>query len=177
MPADLLPDALPRCPSTVKSALSTTITKCGFPVDTSTPGTCTPPGIVTVRGANCGTPMPVVTSTDKLVAGAHRVDVAHAHARVCLDLQLVAGLRADRLRHPRRHAARSVAADLRDRAVRIVQANAPRLRSRPCEELDAVRADAGVARAQRSRQFGPVATAAPPLPSQSENRCRRRAPW
>ncbi len=52
-----------RCPSTANSASSTTITKCGLPVETSTPSTRTPPGIVTVLEANAGTPMPIVTST------------------------------------------------------------------------------------------------------------------
>ena len=46
------------CPSTANSALSTKITKCGLPVETSTPSTRTPPGIVTVRGANQAPPCP-----------------------------------------------------------------------------------------------------------------------
>ena len=70
--------------------------------------------------------------------------------------ELFARLRAERMRHPRGHAAGAVAADLGDRAVGIVQPDAAGFRAGPGEELDAVGADAGVARAETPRQFGPV---------------------
>ena len=67
------------------------------------------------------------------------------------------GCEAERLGHPRGHAARAVAADLGDGAVGVVQADAAGvLGPGPGEELDAVGADAGVARAEPPRQVSPI---------------------
>jgi hypothetical protein len=50
-------------PATANAVSSTAITKCGLPVETSTPAISVPSASVTVRGAKLGMPMPVVTST------------------------------------------------------------------------------------------------------------------
>src|ERR1035441_5107412 len=81
------------------------------------------------------------------------IDVAHSRARVGFNVQFLTGLGMQRFSHPCRHAARAVAADLGDGAVGIVKANAAGVRARPYEELDAIRADSGVARAEASREF------------------------
>ena len=94
--------------------------------------------------------MPVVTSTDGRRA---RYDSADAEAGVGVDFKLVAGLAAERLGHPRSHAARAVAADFGDGAIGVVEADAAGTRAGPGlvdpgKELDAVGADAGVALAE-----------------------------
>ena len=80
-------------------------------------------------------------------------DGADTQACVGLDAQLIAGICIDLLRHPRRHAARSVAANLGDGTVGVVQTNAACMIAGPLKELDAVGAHACVALAQRAGQF------------------------
>ena len=178
MHADLRADLLPWLvrPRQIRR-LSTTMTKCGLPVETSTPAISTPSASSTVCGANDGHAHPGGDFHGESPSVFDRVHVADAHARIGFDLQVVAGLQAAFSRHPRGHAARAVAADLGDGAVGVVQANAARLRPGPRKELDAVGADAGIARAEPPRQLCPIVTCAPPLPSQSESRCRRRELW
>ncbi len=111
-------------PPTAKSGLSTTMTKCGLPVETSTPTISEPSVSLSVCGVKLGTPMPVVTSTVNAPSRSHAVDAADAQAGIGRNFQLVARLRAERLGHPRGHAAGAVAADLGDRAVGVVEADA-----------------------------------------------------
>ena len=113
-------------------------------------------GRVTVRRTKEGTPIPAVTSTVNSAIGFQRIDFADARSSVGLDAEFVARLQAAFTRHPCRHAARAVAADLGDGAVGVMQADAAGLRSGPGEELDAISADACVPRAKTPRQFSPL---------------------
>ena len=89
-------------------------------------------------------------------AGVNAVDAANARAGVGEDFEIVAGLGAERFRHPRGHATRAVAADFRNRSVGVVQADAAGVGAGPAEEFNAVRADAGVALANAARELGAV---------------------
>ena len=129
------------------------MTKCGLPVETSTPATCRPSASVTVCSAKVGTPIPAVTSTvysAPFLSALTRQTRRPASVSICSSSPGEAAFQ----RHPRRHAACAVAADLGDRAVGVVQANAARLGAGPGEVLDAVGADAGIARAKLPRYFG-----------------------
>src|ERR1035441_3553307 len=61
------PTVCQDCPATEKSGLSTTMTKCGLPLDTDIPEISLPLASITAVDANVGTPMPVVTSTEEPV--------------------------------------------------------------------------------------------------------------
>ncbi len=144
-------------------------------METSKPAIFMPPARVTVRGAKHGNAHAGGHVHGESAVGDHAIQAAHAQARVGGNFQIVARLEVALARHPRSHAARAVAADLGDGAVGIVQANAARLRPRPCKELNAVSANAGIARAQPPRQVVPIVAVRQLLPSQSESRFRRRA--
>ena len=107
------------------------------------------------------------------MVGVDSVDVADPQAGVGFDVQLVAGLCAEGCSHPRGHTACAVAADLSDGAVGIVQPNAARSGDGlvlrifglicPGEELDAVGADAGIARTETAGEACPIVDRQRPL--------------
>ena len=70
------------------------------------------------------------------------------------------GLRTERLGHPCGDAARAVAADFGDGAVGVVKADAAEFLAGPGEKLDAVGADAGIARAKPPRESCEIVAAA-----------------
>ena len=88
---------------------------------------------------------------DLIPAPADRNNPAFPRTRVGLDDEHAAIRGLLLIRHPGGHAACAVARDFRHRTVRIEEANPPAPLARPLQKLDAVRADAGIARAQPHR--------------------------
>src|ERR1700739_1985 len=88
--------------------------------------------------------------------GVDSVDSASAHAPISLDAHLISGFRGYHRAHPGGDTARAVSTDFRNRAICIVQANAPRLGAGPGKELHTVGANARVARAKVPGQFCPI---------------------
>ena len=165
-------------PATEKSALHRRITKCGFPVETATPSTVRPSVNSHNFARSTGNPHAGRNFDGVAAIGKYVVDAADAQTGVCLDLQLVASLCADHCAHPRGNATGAVAADLRDRAVCIVQADSCRIsnqsrqrtRHRPLPRPCCAHRDC-------ASVVCPVAFGCSSLRSQSENHCRTRAPW
>ena len=87
----------------------------------------------------------------------NRVYATEPEPRVRLDLQRVAGSCACCFSHPGGYAARTVATDLGYRTVGIMQTDAAsfliQFTAVPSNKFDAVRADAGIARAETAGQF------------------------
>ena len=144
--ADLRSKLLPASPCALKSSLSTKRTKCGFPTFTIAPATSPTPSTTIVRGITRGTP---ISLSIRYVDPSRFNHTARPHAAMRAQRNLVQPFA---LRQPCRHASRPVARKLRLAAIRVEQPQKKLAAGTPLQELNPIRPNAGIARAQSLRQ-------------------------
>ena len=167
-----------RFPSTEKSALSTTMTKCGLPVETSTPTTCKPARQRHGAWREAGYAHAGGHFHGEFAVGFQRVHVANAQARFGGNFQL-----RRRVAKPRSRAIHAATQRVPLPLISAMEPSALCRRMRPARWHRSTRRT----RCRRHRRQCSARTIAAsiqpsrgsprPLRSQSGSRCRRHALW